>query len=112
MGDAFDPDEPVGYVNLAKGTPVISSDGVEVGLVHKVQFHERERIFDGLIVQGETGRHFVDAPEVGAMTRGRVTLEIDAATFASQPPPPGLLNALDGEVRRVGRRLRRRLPGG
>ncbi len=110
--DDIDPDEPVGYLDLPKGTPVVSSDGVRVGTVQKVMYHERERILDGLVVQGEHGRHFVDAPEVGLLTRRQVELEIDAATFAALPPPAGLMNRLDSEARRVGRRLRRKLPGG
>lgn len=105
-------DEPVGYLALPKGTPVVASDGVVIGTVQKVQHHERERIFDGLVVQTEEGRRFVDAPEVASMTRRRVELEIDSRAFSALPPPGGLLNALDSEARRTARRLRRHLPGG
>jgi hypothetical protein len=109
-GDVLD--EPVGYLALPKGTPVVASDGVTVGKVQKVQHHERERIFDGIVVQAEDGRRFVDAPEVASMTRRRVELEIDSRAFAQLPSAGGLLSALDTEARRASRRLRRRLPGG
>jgi sporulation protein YlmC with PRC-barrel domain len=107
-----DLDEPVGYLALPKGTPVVTSDGTTVGKVYKVMHHERERIFDGLVVQTDDGRRFVDAPEVKSMTRRHVELEIDSQVFAQLSPPHGLLNALDSEARRTARRLRRRLPGG
>jgi hypothetical protein len=107
-----DLDEPVGYLALPRGTPVVTSDGVTVGKVHKVQHHERERIFDGLVVQTDDGRRFVDAPEVGHLTRRQVDLLIDSTAFAASSEPHGLMGALDGEVRRAARRLRRRLPGG
>ena len=107
-----DPDEPVGYLALPKGTPVVASDGVTVGVVHKVQHHVRERIFDGLVIQTDDGKRFVDAPEVGGLTRRQVDLEIDSSAVAQLPDPGGLLGALDTEARRAARRLRRRLPGG
>lgn len=104
-------DEPIGYLVLPKGTPVVASDGVRVGKVLKVQHHVRERIFDGLIIQTDDGRRFVDAPEVGFITRRQVELEIDSAAVGALSPPDGLLGALDSEARRAARRLRRKLPG-
>jgi hypothetical protein len=66
---------------------VISSDGVEIGTVHKVQDNAREHIFDGLVIRTKDGRRFVDAPEVERITRRQVTLNIDAATAAELPEP-------------------------
>lgn len=105
-------DEPVGYLNLPKGTPVVASDGVSVGRIHRVQHHVRERIFDGIVIQTDDGKRFVDAPEVGMMTRRQVDLEINSVAVAKLPEQGGLLGSLDTEARRVARRLRRRLPGG
>jgi hypothetical protein len=106
-----DPDEPVGYLVLPKGTPVVTRDGVTVGTVHRVQHHERERIFDGIVVQTDQGRRFVDAPEIHFMSRRQVELEIDHATFVALPMAEGAANTLDGEVRKATRRLfRRRSP--
>lgn len=107
-----DLDEPIGYLTLRKGTPVVASDGITVGVVHKVQHHVRERIFDGLVVQTDDGKRFVDAPEVAGMTRRQVDLEIDSAAVAELPEPGGLLGTVDTEARRAARRLRQRLPGG
>ena len=55
------------------GTPVVDSDGAQVGTVHEVLDNKREHIFDGIVVSTPDGRRFVDAPEVGRITdqRGR-----------------------------------------
>ena len=100
MGEELD--EPIGYLVLPRGTPVVTSDGVTVGKVHKVQHHERERIFDGLVVEGDDGRRFVDAPEVAYLTRRQVELLIDSTAFAALPEVGGMLGM---------RRLRKRLAG-
>ena len=105
----IDLDEPVGYLSLPRGTPVVASDGVTVGKVQKVQHHERERIFDGLVVQTDHGKRFVDAPEVRSMSRRQVDLEIDSAAVAALPATGGLL-VLDTGLRRTARRLGRKLP--
>lgn len=112
MSGEPDPDEPVGYLVLPKGTPVVSSDGVTVGKVRKVQHHARERFFDGLVVQTGDGPRFVDAPEVGLLTRRRVTLEITAEEVRALPAPDGLLAPIETEAKRLARRIRRRFPGG
>lgn len=107
-----DLDEPIGYLALPKNTPVVASDGVTVGVVHKVQHHVRERIFDGLVIETDDGKRFVDAPEVGGLTRRQVDLEIDSAAVAALPElGGGLLGGLDTAARRAARRLRRREPG-
>jgi hypothetical protein len=101
MGEELD--EPIGYLVLPRGTPVVTSDGVTVGKVQKVQHHERERIFDGLVVESDGGRRFVDAPEVAYLTRRKVELLIDSAAFAALPQIGGMLGMW---------RLRKRLAGG
>lgn len=104
-------DEPVGYLALPRGTPVVAVDGTPVGTVHQVRHHERERIFDGLVVETETGRRFVDAPEVGSMTRRKVELTITARQLAHLPEVGGTLGAIDSGARRFARKFLRRPPG-
>jgi hypothetical protein len=77
----------IGYKVLARGVPVHSSDGVEIGKVHKVLDNAREHIFDGIIITTPDGRRFVDAPEVERIFEKRVTLNIDAAEAKELPPP-------------------------
>jgi len=79
----------VHYTALERGTPVVSSDGEEVGRVVEVLDNFREHIFDGLVIQAAGGeRRFVDAPEVARTAERAVTLNITAAECANLPPPP------------------------
>jgi PRC-barrel domain len=78
----------VHYTALERGTPVISSDGQEVGKVVEVLDNLPEHIFDGLVIETGSGRRFVDAPEVARTAERAVTLNITAAECADLPPPP------------------------
>ena len=75
----------ISYKVLARGTPVHSSDGVELGTVDRVLDNAREQIFDGIVVRTAGADVFVDAPEVGRITESRVTLTIDAGEAAGLP---------------------------
>ena len=68
----------IGYKVLRRGTPVRSSDGVEIGTVRRVQDNAREHIFDGIVIDTPDGRRFVDAPEVGRIFERAVVLTITA----------------------------------
>ena len=78
-------DDQIGYQALPRGVPVVASDGVEIGTVHKVLDNAREHIFDGIEVRTRDGIRFVDAPEVVRITARQVTLSIDAAEAAALP---------------------------
>jgi hypothetical protein len=77
----------IAYDVLRPGTPVVDSDGAQVGTVHEVLDNKREHIFDGIVVSTPDGRRFVDAPEVGRITEQRVTLTIDRAAVSALPAP-------------------------
>ena len=78
----------VHYSAVERGTPVFTSDGVEVGKVDAVLDNYREHIFDGLVIETLEGDlRFVDAPEVRRTAERAVTLSIDAAAAADLPPP-------------------------
>jgi hypothetical protein len=80
-------DHQIGYQALPRGVPVVTSDDVQIGTVHKVLDNAREHIFDGIVVKTENGNRFVDAPEVARITERQVTLSIDAGEAAALPPP-------------------------
>jgi hypothetical protein len=101
----------IGYQALPRGVPVFSSDGAEVGKVHRVLDNAREHIFDGIVIRTPDGRRFVDAPEVARIAERRVTLTITAAQARELPEHRGKLGAMETELRRAGRRWRRRLGG-
>ena len=106
MDDAGD---PIGYKVLRRGTPVVTTDGVEIGTVVKVLDNAREHIFDGIAVKTKDRRVFVDAPEVDRIYERRVELTIDAAAARELPPYKGLLGALEHDAKRRAARLKRNL---
>jgi hypothetical protein len=106
-----DDDHAIGYQALPRGVPVVTTDGVTLGTVHRVQDNAREHIFDGIVVRTGDGMRFVDAPEVERITLRRVTLNIDAAEASRLPEHRGRLGALQTRAQRAGRRWRRRLNG-
>src|SRR5947199_6679704 len=75
----------ISYKVLPRGTPVRSSDGVQIGTVRRVQENARENIFDGIVLDTPQGKRFVDAPEVARIAERGVTLTIDAAEAAELP---------------------------
>ena len=74
----FDDGHAIGYKVLKRGTPVRSSDGVQVGTVRRVQDNAREHIFDGIVIDTPAGTRFVDAPEVARIFERAVVLTITA----------------------------------
>jgi sporulation protein YlmC with PRC-barrel domain len=108
--DAAGEEHPVHYNAVARGTPVISSDGVQVGTVRQVVDNYREHILDGFVIEGTDGAaRFADAPEVARTTNRAVTLTIDADAAAQLPPPEE--GSPNFKPRRGGR-LSRMLGGG
>jgi hypothetical protein len=84
----IDDGHAVHYSAVERGTPVYSSDEVEVGKVDAVLDNYREHIFDGIVMETLSGElRFVDAPEVARTAERGVTLSIDAAQAAKLPPP-------------------------
>jgi hypothetical protein len=79
----------IGYQALPRGVPVVSSEGIEVGTVHRVLDNAREHIFDGIVIRTREGERFVDAPEVARITERRVTLTITAHEAGSLPERSG-----------------------
>ena len=68
----------ISYKVLRRGTPVRSSDGIQVGTVRRVLENARENIFDGIVLDTRGGQRFVDAPEVARIAERGVTLTITA----------------------------------
>ena len=98
----------VHYTAIQRGTPVISSDGEQVGKVTEVRDNYREHILDGLVIDtGDGVRRFVDAPEVTRTAERAVTLAITAAQVAELGPPEGG-SGPSGSVKRLFGGLRRR----
>jgi hypothetical protein len=69
----------ISFKVLRRGTPVRSSDGVELGKVRRVQEAKRENLFDGIVVDTRNGLRFLDAPEVARIAELAVTTTFTAA---------------------------------
>jgi hypothetical protein len=79
----------ISYKVLPKGTVVSSADGVKLGTVASVEEAKREQMFDGLVVDTDSGRKFIDAPEVARIAERGVTTTFaaaDAGKFMGEPP--------------------------
>ena len=102
--------DPISYQALQRGTPISSSDDVELGAVERVIDNAKEHIFDGIVMRTGDGLLWVDAPEVARITTRRVTLTIDAAAAAQLPErdPKGGTEYRANVRGRFGRLWRRR----
>jgi uncharacterized protein YrrD len=95
---------PASYLVLPEGTPVLSSDGREVGRVEHVLADEDADVFDGVIVDmraGQGGHRFADADQVEAIYERGVVLRVDAETARRLPEPsenPATVEADPGET--------------
>jgi sporulation protein YlmC with PRC-barrel domain len=81
---------PTSYLALDPGTDVISSDGERVGKVEHVLADADSDIFDGLVIDVESGPgglHFVDSEQVGELYERGCVLKVPAAEVASLPKP-------------------------
>ena len=108
--DATNEEHPIHYSAVPRGTPVLSSDGVEVGTVEQVVDNYREHILDGFVIRTSDGEvRFADAPEVARTTNRAVTLTVDAQAAAELPPPE---EGSPNYKPRRGGRLSRMLGGG
>jgi hypothetical protein len=103
----------ISYKVLARGTPVQSSDRVQVGTVRRVQEAKRENIFDGIVIETGSGLRFVDAPEVARIAERMVTLTFAAAEAEQhlRPVSSRIVNRLRNaktvrRTKRLGRRAR------
>ena len=90
---------PASYLVLADGTPVLSSDGEQIGTVEHVLADADADVFDGVIIDtriGPGGHRFADADQVDAIYERGVVLRVDAAGADRLPQPsenPATLDA-------------------
>src|SRR5688572_21660375 len=73
---------PVSYLVLADGTPVLSSDGRELGKVEHVLADVESDVFDGVIVDmraGPGGHRFADSTQVDAIYERGVVLAMTSS---------------------------------
>jgi PRC-barrel domain len=91
----MDVGNPASYLVLEEGTPVLSSDGREVGTVEHVLADPDADVFDGVIVDMRGGHRFADADQVDAIYERGVVLRLDAAEAERLPRPSANPATLD-----------------
>jgi hypothetical protein len=95
---------PASYLTLADRTPVLTSDGEEIGRVEHVLADADADVFDGLVIDvsaGPGGHRFVDAPQVAEIYENGVVLTLDRAAADRLPEPsanPAALEADPGDT--------------
>lgn len=81
---------PISYLVLAKGTPILSRDGEEIGQVAHVLAAEEEDLFEGIVISthlGAKGHRFVDADQAESLHEEGVVLKLDADQCRDLPEP-------------------------
>ncbi|HEU4841273.1 MAG TPA: hypothetical protein VFT09_07515 [Ilumatobacteraceae bacterium] len=88
---------PASYLVLADGTPVLSSDGHELGKVEHVLADADSDVFDGVIVDMRGGHRFADAALVEAIYERGVVLAMTAEAADELPEPTENPAALEAD---------------
>jgi hypothetical protein len=79
----------ISYLALSVGTPVVTSDGTEIGKVHHVLQIPELDLFDGISVKTRHGLRFVDRDQISEITTTVVRCSITDDAAASLPAPDG-----------------------
>ncbi|MGA2037553.1 MAG: hypothetical protein ABSH04_08235 [Acidimicrobiales bacterium] len=81
--------EPISYLALEVGTPVLSSTGKEFGTVHHVLQLPEFDLFDGISVKTSHGLRFVDRDQITEITATMVRCSLSDAEAEALPAPEG-----------------------
>jgi hypothetical protein len=84
-----DQGEPISYLALEPGTPVLTSTGKEIGTVHHVLQLPEFDLFDGISVKTPHGLRFVDRDQIAEITTTMVRSTLTDEDAASLPAPVG-----------------------
>ena len=83
--------EPISYLALEVGTPVVSETGNSFGTVkHVLQVPELD-LFDGIVVTTAKGLRFVTRDQIADITTARVRCALSDEQAAALPEPHGTL---------------------
>ena len=85
----MDEGEPISYMAVEPGTPVLTATGTEFGTVEHVLQIPSLDVFDGIAVKVHHGLRFVDRDQVTEMTTTHVTSSVSASEVESLPAPHG-----------------------
>jgi len=86
-----DEGNPISYMALTVGTPVLSSSDAAFGTVEHVLQIPEEDLFDGIAVKTKHGLRFVDRDQIVDITTTLVRCSISDQEAAELPAPRGTL---------------------
>ena len=102
----MDHGDPTSYMAVAKGTPVLTAEGREIGRVKRVLAVPVKNVFDGIVIGTPEGDRFVDAPEIDRLyERAVLTTLTDEEAAALEAPG----SSVGARARRAARRTWRRV---
>lgn len=109
----MDRGHPISYRVLAKGTPVETADGEEIGRVKRVLEVRAKDVFDGVVIRTRDGDRFVDADEIDRLYENAMVLNLSAEAAALLPKPGDnphtYAPSMTAGIKRAGKRMRNRL---
>lgn len=82
-------DTPISYEAAARGTPVLSNSGTQIGTLEHVLEVPEVDVFDGIVIATAAGLRFVDADYVRQITRNHIQCSLDDMQAGQLPPPQG-----------------------
>ena len=88
-GASMTDDTDISYEAAARGTPVVSSAGTQIGTLEHVLEVPEVDVFDGIVIATKAGLRFIDADNVQRITRSCIWSSLDDAQAAQLPPPEG-----------------------
>src|SRR5438132_4996394 len=86
MGDGA---QPVSYEAVPVGVPLLTLKGKRFGTLVKVLEIPSEDLFDGVIVDTDAGRRFVDRDQISEITTEYITCALDEVAAADLPELSG-----------------------
>ncbi len=82
-------DTPISYQAAARGTPVLTSSGRQIGTLEHVLEVPEVDVFDGIVIATKGGLRFIDADAIQQITRSHIRCSLDDVQAAQLPPPHG-----------------------
>jgi len=82
-------EEAISYEAAVPGTPVLSSSGKQIGTLEHVLEVPQLDVFDGIVVATSAGLRFIDADNVGTITRSQIQSHLDDTQVSQLQPPEG-----------------------
>ena len=75
----------IAYIALEPGTPVVTSDGQQIGTVKQVLADFQDDIFEGLSIETPNGDRFIDEAQIDDICERAVLLALSSEELTKLP---------------------------